>query len=95
MMRARTGESLTLPSSSPQLVAQTFVAVSFFRNAISIVGPFSITPWMEAMSISSIFTIAAAISLGIHFIGIPLAIWGKKMRASIAPRYYRLSDMSA
>ncbi|KAM4066172.1 major facilitator superfamily protein [Hirsutella rhossiliensis] len=81
--------------SFPNLVAQTFVAIAFFRNAISIAGPFSITPWMEAMSVSSIFIIAAAISLGIHLIGVPLAIWGKKMRTSIAPRYYRLSEMSA
>ncbi|KJZ78689.1 hypothetical protein HIM_02080 [Hirsutella minnesotensis 3608] len=82
----------TVIDSYPNLVAQTFVAIAFFRNAISISGPFSIVPWMEAMSITRIFIIAAAVSFSIHCLAIPLAIWGKRMRTHIAPRYYRLSE---
>ncbi|PHH91631.1 hypothetical protein CDD83_10917 [Cordyceps sp. RAO-2017] len=78
--------------SFPNLVAQTFVIIAFFRNALSIVGPFSITPWMEAMSISAIFVVAGSISLSIHVFAVPLAIWGKRTRASIAPQYYRLTE---
>ncbi|PFH58102.1 hypothetical protein XA68_14147 [Ophiocordyceps unilateralis] len=78
--------------SFPNLVAQTFVVIAFFRNAISIAGPFSIVPWMEAMSVSAIFIIAGSISMGIHLFAVPLVIWGKKARESIAPRYYRLTE---
>ncbi|EXU95592.1 MFS transporter [Metarhizium robertsii] len=31
----------------PLLVGQTFVAITFFRCAISIIGPFTITPWLD------------------------------------------------
>lgn len=81
-------------ADNSQLVAQTFVTISFFRNALSIAGPFSITSWMEVMSISSISIVAAAISLGIHLLGIPVAIWGKNIRTSLATRYHHLSDKS-
>ncbi|PHH83084.1 hypothetical protein CDD82_3619 [Ophiocordyceps australis] len=80
--------------SYPNLVAQTFVVIAFFRNLVSIAGPFSITPWMDAMSVTAIFCIAGAISMVIHLFGIALVIYGKKWRAAIAPRYNRLSEQN-
>ncbi|PHH84429.1 hypothetical protein CDD83_1958 [Cordyceps sp. RAO-2017] len=79
----------------PNLVSLTFVVIAFFRNAISIAGPFSITPWMEKMSIGSIFIIAGSISMIIHFTGLPILFWGKRMRRAMAPRYYRLSQQTS
>ncbi|PHH88931.1 hypothetical protein CDD83_6864 [Cordyceps sp. RAO-2017] len=79
----------------PNTVAQTFVVIDFFRNAISIGGPFSITPWLEAMSVSAMFITAGLICMGIHLFAIPLTIWGKNSRARIAPHYYRLADRVA
>ncbi|PHH77438.1 hypothetical protein CDD80_607 [Ophiocordyceps camponoti-rufipedis] len=76
--------------SYPDLVAQTFMAVAFCRNTVSMIGPVSISGWMEVMSITNIFITAAFISLAINLTGIPLAIWGKRSRAAIAPKYYKL-----
>ncbi|RCI08810.1 hypothetical protein L249_4673 [Ophiocordyceps polyrhachis-furcata BCC 54312] len=75
-----------------QIVPLTFVVVAFFRNAISIAGPFSITPWMKVMSISGIFISAAVISFLVHLVAVPVVIWGKRIRTWLAPRNYRLSN---
>ncbi|RDA92659.1 hypothetical protein CP533_3703 [Ophiocordyceps camponoti-saundersi (nom. inval.)] len=76
----------------PDIVPLTFVAVAFFRNALSIAGPFSITPWMKVMSVSNIFISAAVISFLVHLVAVPVVIWGKRVRIWLAPRYYRLSN---
>ncbi|PHH67430.1 hypothetical protein CDD81_41 [Ophiocordyceps australis] len=80
--------------SYPNLVAQTFVVIAFFRNLVSIAGPFSITPWMDAMSVTAIFCIAGGISMAVHLFGIALILYGKKWRTAIAPRYNRLSEQN-
>ncbi|PFH62040.1 hypothetical protein XA68_15363 [Ophiocordyceps unilateralis] len=80
--------------SFPAIVPQTFVAITFFRNAISMVGPFSVTPWSEAMGTTNMFIVAAAISLAVNALALPLGIWGKKGRAAVAARYHRLADQS-
>ncbi|KAM4056009.1 major facilitator superfamily protein [Hirsutella rhossiliensis] len=80
--------------SFPNIVSQTFVTITFFRNAISMSGPFSVTPWLERMSVSNVFIVAAIISLAINALAIPLAIWGKKARRSVASRYEYLSNQS-
>ncbi|PHH81434.1 hypothetical protein CDD82_781 [Ophiocordyceps australis] len=77
--------------TSEKLVAVIFTVIATGRNALSMIGPFSITPWLKSSSVTNIFIIAACINLGIHLFAIPLAIWGKKSRIAIAPRYYRLS----
>ncbi|PHH93369.1 hypothetical protein CDD83_5923 [Cordyceps sp. RAO-2017] len=78
--------------SFPNIVAQSFVVIAFFRNTISIAGPFSISPWLEAMSVSEMFITAGCISLGIHLTALPLVFWGKRARAKIAPHYQRLAE---
>ncbi|RDA84168.1 hypothetical protein CP532_3908 [Ophiocordyceps camponoti-leonardi (nom. inval.)] len=77
----------------PDIVPLTFVAVAFFRNAISIAGPFSITPWREVMSIRGIFISAMVISFLVHLVAVPVVMWGKTVRTRLAPRYYRLSNV--
>ncbi|PHH64240.1 hypothetical protein CDD81_4854 [Ophiocordyceps australis] len=79
----------------PNLVAIIFTVIATGRNALSMIGPFSITPWLKRSSVSNVFIIAAFINLGIHLFAIPLAIWGKKSRVAMAPRYYRLSKECA
>ncbi|PFH56245.1 hypothetical protein XA68_16837 [Ophiocordyceps unilateralis] len=79
----------------PDIVPLTFVAVAFFRNSISIAGPFSITPWMEVMSVSGIFISGMALTFLVHLVAVPVVLWGKQFRARLAPRYYRLSDMAS
>ncbi|RDA85415.1 hypothetical protein CP532_1521 [Ophiocordyceps camponoti-leonardi (nom. inval.)] len=81
--------------SFPAIVPQTFVTITFFRNAISMVGPFSVTPWFEAMGTVKMFIVAAAISLGINALALPLGIWGKRGRIAVAARYDRLADTNA
>ncbi|ODA83233.1 hypothetical protein RJ55_01745 [Drechmeria coniospora] len=77
--------------SYPDIVSQSFVVIAFFRNAISVIGAFALTPWREAMSVSNMFILIASLSLAINFVSIPMAIWGKRIRASSAPRYYNLA----
>lgn len=74
-----------------QLVGQTFVAITFFRCAISIIGPFTITPWLDRVGVTNVFIMCGFINLFINSLGIPLAIWGKKARILLAPRYRKLS----
>ncbi|PHH92465.1 hypothetical protein CDD83_7318 [Cordyceps sp. RAO-2017] len=78
--------------SFPDIVPQTFVAITFLRNAISMAGPFSVTPWLDHMSVTGMFILAGCISLGVNLLALPLVIWGKRARAAVAPRYYRLSS---
>ncbi|PHH77608.1 hypothetical protein CDD80_435 [Ophiocordyceps camponoti-rufipedis] len=78
----------------PDIVPLTFVAIAFFRNGISIAGPFSLAPWMEVMSIRGIFVSGMAITLAVHLVAVPLAIWGKQIRTRLEPRYHRLAEMA-
>ncbi|KAI0177118.1 major facilitator superfamily domain-containing protein [Pestalotiopsis sp. NC0098] len=74
----------------PELVPEIFVLVTFIRNSISIPGPFSITPWLQTMSISNMFILSGFISLFLGMFCIPYIIWGRRWRVALAPFYHRL-----
>lgn len=84
-----------MTDTGTQIVAQAFLVIAFLRNAISLAGPTSVTPWLDRMGLSSMFILAGCISLLINLLALPLAIWGKDARIAIAPRYYRLSQQNA
>ena len=73
-------------------MAQNFVVVAFFRNAVSIAGPFTITPWMDSMGVTNMFITAGLLSLAVNMLGIPLAIWGRKTRVGLTPWYARMTE---
>ncbi|KND87054.1 putative MFS-type transporter [Tolypocladium ophioglossoides CBS 100239] len=76
----------------PNLVAHTFVVITFIRNAVSIAGAFFITPGLNSMGVSNMFIMAGCVSLLVNSLALPLAIWGKRARTAVAPRYHRLSQ---
>ncbi|KAJ6444981.1 G protein-coupled receptor GPR1 [Purpureocillium lavendulum] len=75
----------------PNVFAQSFVCIAFFRNAVGITGPFSITPWLDAMSVTNMHILAGCLCIFINALALPLAIWGKKARIATAPRYNQVS----
>ncbi|KAK8044413.1 hypothetical protein PG993_004437 [Apiospora rasikravindrae] len=74
------------------LVAEAFVLVAFFRNAFSIIVPVALTPWMATMGVQYMYVTAGCISLVIGLLHLPLIIWGKRIRAALGPRYYRVVE---
>lgn len=93
------GKNLPLPcclvADRPQVFAQSFVCIAFFRNAVGITGPFSITPWLDTMSVTNMHILAGCLCILVNALALPLAIWGKKARVAIAPRYNQLSQRLA
>ncbi|KAH8199479.1 hypothetical protein TruAng_006355 [Truncatella angustata] len=81
-----------ITSPIEKLVSEAFVLITFIRNSISIPGPFCITPWLAAMSVSNMFITAGLISLGVSLFCIPFLVWGKKWRVGLAPFYRGLCD---
>ncbi|PHH79788.1 hypothetical protein CDD80_3781 [Ophiocordyceps camponoti-rufipedis] len=77
--------------SFPDIVPQTFVALTFFRNVISMASPFSVVPWFNSMGASNMFIMAGCLSLAVNLLALPMGIWGKKGRAAVAGRYYHLA----
>lgn len=80
---------------SRQLVAQAFVVVAFFRNAISIVIGLVLTPWIQTMGIKYLFVTAGCISLVIGLLHIPMILWGKRIRTALASRHDMLVEKFA
>lgn len=71
------------------LVAEAFIAVSFFRNAISAAVPFALVPWWTSMGLTNMFVVAGAISLAIGLTYVPMIIWGKRIRIALASQYWK------
>lgn len=69
-----------------KIIADALVAVTFFRNAFSILIMFTITPWLNAMGIKNLFILLACVVFAILALVFPMIIWGKKAR-------YRTSDL--
>lgn len=68
------------------------MVITFFRNAIGVIGAFAVEPWRQAMTVSGMFVLIAGVIILVHLVAIPMAIWGKRARAANAERYYRLSQ---
>ncbi|OAG11203.1 major facilitator superfamily transporter [Paraphaeosphaeria sporulosa] len=79
-----------LLDSYRDLVAESFIVVAFFRNAISMAVPFAMVPWWLSMGLSNMFITIGCLSLFIGLFYVPLLIWGKEIRIKLAPRYEKL-----
>ncbi|PHH88500.1 hypothetical protein CDD83_7453 [Cordyceps sp. RAO-2017] len=77
--------------SYPDIIAQAFVVIAFFRNVLSMAGVFGLTPWRKHMGAKTMFIIVACVSFAVTFMALPLAIWGKKARIATADRYRRFA----
>ncbi|WXC52461.1 hypothetical protein QX201_012117 [Fusarium graminearum] len=73
-----------------ELTAEAFIGIAFMRNAVSVAIPFAIVPWMKTMGLSNMYILSGMIAFGIGCLFIPMIIWGKKIRTSLAPRYWKL-----
>ncbi|KAF4589650.1 major facilitator superfamily transporter [Ophiocordyceps camponoti-floridani] len=74
----------------PDIISQSFVIIAFLRNFLGMAGVLSLTPWRQNMGVIYMFVIIAVLAFTVNCLAIPLVIWGKKLRAKTAPRYYRM-----
>jgi len=74
------------------MVGEAFTGVTFIRNAVAVVIPFAIDPWMRAMTLTNMFIICAVVSFLISLLFVPLLIWGKRMRVATAAKYYKMLE---
>ncbi|KAH8688407.1 major facilitator superfamily domain-containing protein [Ilyonectria robusta] len=78
-----------------ELTAEAFVGIAFFRNAVSVAVPFSLTTWMTNMGLTNMWILAGCIAFAIALLYIPMIIWGKRIRTALGPRYWRMVDKRA
>ncbi|RDA90228.1 hypothetical protein CP533_6872 [Ophiocordyceps camponoti-saundersi (nom. inval.)] len=78
----------------PDIISQSFVVIAFFRNAIGMAGVLSLTPWRKSMGTVHMFITIAVLSLVVNSFALPLVIWGKRLRARTAGRYYKMAARS-
>ncbi|KAH7401389.1 major facilitator superfamily domain-containing protein [Pyrenochaeta sp. MPI-SDFR-AT-0127] len=83
--------TLVIDSYRP-LTAEAFVSITVIRNAVGIPLPFVIVPWLTNMGLKNMFLILGFVSLAVSSLFIPLIIWGKRIRARLAPRYFKLLE---
>ncbi|KAM0341697.1 hypothetical protein ACHAPU_009945 [Fusarium lateritium] len=76
-----------------ELTAETFIGIAFMRNAISVAIPFAIVPWMNTMGLSNMFIMCGMFAFAIGSLFVPMIIWGKKIRTTLAPKYWKLVEM--
>ncbi|KAF4844120.1 putative MFS-type transporter [Colletotrichum siamense] len=70
--------------------AESFVFITFIRNAATIGVPFAVVPWLDSMSLTNISIICGCVTTSICFLFIPLLIWGRDIRVALHARYDRL-----
>ncbi|KAF4873536.1 putative MFS-type transporter [Colletotrichum siamense] len=70
--------------------AESFVFITFIRNAASIGVPFAVVPWLNSMSLTNISIICGCVATSICFLFIPLLIWGRGIRVALHARYDKL-----
>lgn len=73
-----------------KVVAESFIVVAFFRNALSLAVPFAMVPWWTSMGLSNMFITIGCLSFFIGSLYVPLLIWGKQIRIKTAPTYEKL-----
>ncbi|OHW93888.1 major facilitator superfamily transporter [Colletotrichum incanum] len=73
------------------ITAESFVFITFIRNAATIGVPFAVVPWMNLTSLTSIGAISGCIASVVCFWYIPLLIWGRQIREALHARYHRLA----
>ncbi|KAH7172913.1 major facilitator superfamily domain-containing protein [Fusarium sp. MPI-SDFR-AT-0072] len=76
-----------------ELVAEAFIGIAFLRNAVSVGVTFAIVPWMTSMGLTNMFIISGCIAFAIGSLFVPMIIYGKKIRTTLAPRYWKLVEM--
>ncbi|UNI18473.1 hypothetical protein JDV02_004741 [Purpureocillium takamizusanense] len=69
------------------VIGNALVGVVFTRNVLSVVVLFSLTPWIDGMGLRDMHILVSAFSFCILLIPVPLLIWGKKSRVSLAKTY--------
>ncbi|KAL3291300.1 major facilitator superfamily transporter [Colletotrichum asianum] len=70
--------------------AESFVFITFIRNAATIGVPFAVVPWLNSMSLTNISIICGCVATSICFLFIPLLIWGRGIRVPLHVRYDKL-----
>lgn len=73
------------------MIGDALVGVVFVRNALAAVLWLCVMPWMDGSGIRSVFIVAAAMSMVILLIPVPLLYWGRSGRIATADKYRHYS----
>ncbi|KAF9767804.1 hypothetical protein IL306_014967 [Fusarium sp. DS 682] len=69
------------------LVAEAFIGIAFMRNAVSVGVTFAIVHWMTSMGLTNMFIVSGCIAFAIGTLFVPMIIYGKRIRTTLAPSY--------
>ncbi|KAF9769090.1 hypothetical protein IL306_013547 [Fusarium sp. DS 682] len=75
-----------------ELVAEAFIGIAFMRNALSIGATFALVPWMKTQGLTNMFIVCGCISFAIGALYVPLIIYGKRIRTTLALHYWKLVE---
>lgn len=75
-----------------QILGDALVGVVFVRNAISTCMIFAVPPWMVNLGIYNMFVVCGVMAAVIAMTSIPLTIWGRQWRSSLAGRYEKYAS---
>ncbi|KAJ2982104.1 hypothetical protein NQ176_g1608 [Zarea fungicola] len=81
-----------LVDSYQDLTGESFVAVAFVRNALSIGMFFGLVPWLNAQGLQNLSIVMGVIAIAAGFLHIPLQIWGKRLRIKTQAKYKQYSQ---
>ncbi|UNI16979.1 hypothetical protein JDV02_003361 [Purpureocillium takamizusanense] len=70
--------------------AESFVFITFVRNAACVGIPFGIVPWMESAGLTKMFVVGGCVAIVMSLLYIPLLVWGRRARVALAPFYEKL-----
>ncbi|KAL2829356.1 MFS general substrate transporter [Aspergillus pseudoustus] len=80
-----------LTDSYVDIIGDCLVAVTFCRNALSIVILFSLNPWIELNGLRNVFIVLASLTTFVLLLSVPMVIWGKRFRVRACDRYRLLA----
>ncbi|CAK7565215.1 MAG: hypothetical protein SEPTF4163_003126 [Sporothrix epigloea] len=75
-----------------EVSGEALIAVVLIRNTINFGFGYAVTPWVENMGAQNAFLMAGLIALGASGTFVIMVVWGKKMRMSGAPAYWKYVD---
>ncbi|KAJ5832496.1 major facilitator superfamily domain-containing protein [Penicillium riverlandense] len=83
-----------LTDAYTNIVADSLVGVTFIRNLLATILIFALTPWIEAVGISSVFLTLSLLSLAVLVPGtLCFLYFGKRLRVRTASRYRHYSTV--
>lgn len=75
-----------------QILGDSLIGVSFFRNVMATVMVFALPPWIKGMGVYNTFILLGCLAVTINGLVILFLIWGKYWRIKTKERYNRYAQ---